>query len=88
MAAVHEANEDWVSRHRALSLNEIVAVSQQVRSETLVLLSELSGEQLLEKLPGAPWADGTIGGVLAVSGDHGRMHWLWLREGPGASTQE
>ncbi len=88
MAAVHESNEDWVSRHRALSLSEIVAVGQQVRSETLALLSELSDEQLLEKLPGAPWADGTIGGVLAVNGDHGRMHWSWLREGLGASTRE
>ena len=49
MAAVHESNEDWVSRHRALSLNEIVAVGQQVRSETLALLSEVSDEQLSEK---------------------------------------
>ena len=88
MAAVHESNEDWVSRHRALSLSEIVAVGQQVRSETLALLSEVSDEQLLEKLPGAPWADGTVGGVLAVNGDHGRMHWSWLRDCLGASTQE
>ena len=63
MAAVHESNEDWVSRHRAMSLNETVAAGQQVRSETLALLAELSDLQLLEKLPGAPWADGTIGGV-------------------------
>lgn len=39
-------------------------------------------------VPGAPWADGTVGGVLAVNGDHGRMHWSWLREGLSASTQE
>ena len=81
MASVHESNEDWVSRHRGMSLSEIVAVGQQVRGETLALLAELSDEQLLEQLPGAPWADGTIGGVLAVNGDHGRMHWSWLREG-------
>ena len=92
MAAVHESNEDWVSRHHAMSLSETVAAGQHVRSETLALLAELSDEQLLEKLPGAPWADGTIGGVLAVNGDHGRMHWSWLREGPAreglrASTQ-
>ena len=80
MAAVHESNEDWVIRHRAMSLNEIVAVGQQVRSETLALLAELSDEQLLENLPGAPWADGTIGGVLAVNGDHGRMHWSWIKQ--------
>ena len=88
MAAVHESNEDWVSRHRALTLNEIVAVGQQIRSETLTLVAELSDEQLLEKLPGAPWADGTIGGVLAVNGDHGRMHWSWVHEGLGVSRQE
>ncbi len=81
MAAVHESNEDWVATHRMKSLSEIVAVGQQVRSETLALMSELSDEQLLEKLPGAPWADGTISGVLSVNGDHGRMHWAWLREG-------
>ena len=36
----------------------------------------------------APWADGTIGGALAVNGDQGRMHWSWLREGLRASKQE
>ena len=51
-------------------------------------MKELTNEQLTEKLPGAPWADGTIGGVLAVNGDHGRVHWSWLREGLGASTQQ
>ena len=80
MAAVHESNEDWVLRHRTMSLSEVVAVGQQVRSETLALISELSDEQLLEKLPGAPWGDGTIGSVLGINGDHGRMHWSWLRE--------
>ena len=88
MAAVHESNEDWVLRHHTIPLSEIVAVGQQVRSETLALLAELSDEQLLERLPGAPWADGTIGGVLAVNGDHGRMHWSWLREGLGARTPD
>ncbi len=86
MAAVHESNEDWVARHHALSLSETVAAGQEIRSETLALLAELSDEQLLEKLPGAPWADGTVGGVLAVNGDHGRMHWSWLREGLRAAT--
>jgi hypothetical protein len=86
MAAVHESNEEWVARHRTLSLSETVAAGQQVRSETLALLAELSDEQLLEKLPGAPWADGTIGGVLAVNGDHGRVHWSWLHEGLAAQA--
>ena len=39
------------------------------------------GPAAVEKLPGAPWADGTIGGVLATNADHGRMHWHWVKEG-------
>jgi hypothetical protein len=40
----------------------------------------LSDEQLEETLPGAPWADGTIGGVLSANAGHGRMHWGWAKE--------
>jgi hypothetical protein len=58
-----------------------VALGQRARGETLALLADLSDGQLVEKLPGAPWADGTIGGVLATNADHGRMHWHWVKEG-------
>ena len=88
MAAVHRSNEDWVSANQGMSLSEIVAAGQRVRSETLALLSKLTAEELLETLPGAPWADGTIAGVLSVNGDHGRMHWSWLREGLRAAAEE
>lgn len=81
MARVHRMNEDWVREHRARTLSELVALTQAIRAETLALMAELTDEQLLEKLPGAPWADGTIGGVLAVNADHGRMHWHWVKEG-------
>jgi hypothetical protein len=81
MANVHRMNEQFVEEHRASPLSEIVALGQQQRAETLELLGALSDEQLLEKLPGAPWADGTIGGVLATNADHGRMHWKWVKEG-------
>lgn len=50
------------------------------RGATLQLLSELSDDQLEEKLGGAPWADGTIAGVLGVNADHGRGHWKWVTE--------
>ena len=81
MAAVHDMNEEWIRGHRAKSLSEVVALGQQVRAETLALLAELTDAQLAERLPGAPWADGTIGGVLAVNAAHGRMHWRWVKEG-------
>lgn len=83
MATVHEMTEQWVAVHRAKSLSEVVALGQAARSETLALLAELSDEQLASRLPGAPWADGTIGGVLGVNADHGRMHWQWAKVGLG-----
>ena len=81
MAAVHKGNEEWVAKHRSRSFSETVALGQQVRAETLALLAELSDDQLAEKLPGAPWADGTIGGVLGTNAAHGRMHWSWAKAG-------
>jgi hypothetical protein len=81
LAAVHASNERFVAEHRGGDLSAIVALGEAARAETLALLAELTEEQLAEKLPGAPWADGTIGGVLATNGDHGRQHWAWLRAG-------
>ncbi len=81
MAQVHEMTEGWVREHRAKSLSEVVALGQHARAETLALLSELSDEQLQEKMAGAPWADGVVGGVLATNADHGRMHWAWAKAG-------
>jgi len=35
---------------------------------------------LSERLEGAPWADGTLGGVLGVNVDHAHMDWTWVTE--------
>jgi hypothetical protein len=51
-----------------------------VRADTLQLLSELTDEDLASKIPGAPWGDGTVGGVLAVHAAHHRMHRHWVEE--------
>ena len=80
MAAVHAMTDEWQQRHHGKSLSEVVALGQSARALTLELLSELTDEQLEETLPGAPWGDGTIGGVLAANGDHGRMHWKWSKD--------
>ena len=81
MAGVHEMTESWVRMHGDKPLSAVVALNQAARADTLALLSELSDEQLLEPLPGAPWADGTIGAVIATNAGHGRMHWTWLTDG-------
>ncbi|MEX2238666.1 MAG: DinB family protein [Dehalococcoidia bacterium] len=86
MKGVHLRNEEWVESQRGKSLSEVFATAQRVRGETLALLSELSDDQLGEKLPGAPWADGTIGGVLGVNAHHSRMHHEWFK-GPLETAQ-
>jgi hypothetical protein len=80
MATVHAMTEEWQREHAGKSFDEVVALGQTSRAETLTLLAELSEEQLNEALPGAPWADGTIGGVLGANADHGRMHWKWVTD--------
>lgn len=81
MAGVHKWTEAWAEEHRGKSLEELVRVGLGVRSETLKLLTELTDEQLQSKIPGAPWADGTVGGIMAANADHGRMHFKWAQEG-------
>jgi hypothetical protein len=79
MVAVHAMTDEWQREHAGKSFDEVVALGQASRAVTLTLLSELTDEQLAEPLPGAPWADGTIGGVLGANAGHGRMHWGWVK---------
>ncbi len=80
MRTVHAMTEQWQREQSGKSLDEVVALGEASRAITLELLSDLTEEQLAETLPGAPWADGTIGGVLAANADHGRMHWKWVTD--------
>jgi len=84
LAVVDRMNEEWVEEHRGRTLSGVVAVGQQARAETLELLGSLSDEQLTQKIAGAPWGDGTLGGILAANADHGRMHWKWVKEATAA----
>ena len=86
MAMVHKMTEDWALKHRDASLAECVRVGQASRAETFKLLGELSDEQLATTLPGAPWADGTVGGVLSANAGHGRMHYEWVTDGWAAQA--
>jgi hypothetical protein len=84
MAAIHAWTEEWQQKHRAASLDEVVAVGQRARGESLSLLAELTDEQLASRIPGAPWADGTVGAILAANADHGRMHFNWVKDARAA----
>ena len=81
MAGVHRWTEDWAEKHRGKPLDELVRVGAETRAQTLALLSELTQEQLESKIPGTPWADSTVGGIMAANADHGRMHFKWAKEG-------
>lgn len=80
MASVHAMTDEFQLEHHLDSLSDVVALTAKARSATLGLLSELSDIQLGDRLEGAPWADGTLGGVLGVNADHGKMHWNWVTE--------
>ena len=81
MAGVHRWTEEWAERHRGKSLDELVRLGLEVRADTLKLLSELTDEQLTSVIPGTPWADSTVGGIMAANADHGRMHFKWAKDG-------
>jgi hypothetical protein len=74
MPGIHAMNDGWISEHRDKSFSEVVALGQKIRSETLALLGSLTDEQLAEKVPGAVWGDGTVGGILAINADHSHQH--------------
>jgi hypothetical protein len=80
MARVHEWNEEWQREHQEDSFSHVVAITASARGETLQLMSELTDAQLQEKLPSAPWADGTVSGVLGINADHSRTHWEWVEK--------
>ncbi len=81
MAGIHRWTEAWAEEHRGKPLDELVRVGLAVRADTLKLLSELTDDQLASKIPGTPWADGTVGGIMAANADHGRMHFKYAKEG-------
>lgn len=81
MAGIHAWTEAWAVEHRGKPFAELARIGLETRAETLALLASLTDEQLQDRIPGAPWADGTIGGILAANAAHGRMHFKWAKEG-------
>lgn len=80
MKIVNERTEAFQRDHHGASLSNVVALTAEARGETLRLLSELSDDQIGERLDGAPWGDGTIGGVLSANARHAHIHWDWATD--------
>ena len=81
LARVHRGNQENVDAHRDVDVDTLLADLDEARRDTLALLDELSDEQLAEPVPGAPWADGTVGGVLITNAYHEAQHLAWVDEG-------
>ena len=81
MIRVHQGNQDNVEEHRDDDLDTLFADLDAARADTLALIDELTDEQLAAPLPGAPWNDGSIGGVLITNAHHAIQHWAWVEEG-------
>lgn len=85
MARVHHMNEENVDAHRDDSLEVLLADLAAVRAVTLAMIDGLTDDELARAIPGAPWGDGTIAGVLQTAGFHERQHTAWIDEGLAAS---
>jgi hypothetical protein len=83
MKLVNAYTEEWAIEHRGKPLDELVRIGAEVRGDTLQLLSSLTDEQLADRIPGAPWAGGRIGGMLAVNADHALAHHGYGTDGSG-----
>lgn len=83
IAWINRQNQDYVDAHRDDSMETILADCAATRKKTLELLEQLTDEQLALPVPGAPWADGTIGGVIITNAHHEARHLAWVEEGLG-----
>ena len=81
IARVHQGNQDNVDEHRNDDLDALLAELDAARAETLALLDSLTDDELTLPVPGAPWMDGTIGGVILTNAYHEAQHWAWVEEG-------
>ncbi len=81
IARVHKGNQENVEDHRNDDLDTLLKDLDDARADTRRLLDSLTDEQLTEPVPGAPWMDGTIGGVILTNAYHEIQHWTWVEEG-------
>ena len=81
LAWIHHNNQVYVDAHRNDSLETLLADLTNAREDTLTLVGQLTDEQLSTPIPGAPWGDGTIGGVLMTNAQHETVHLRWVDEG-------
>ena len=78
LAQVHRDNEAHLETLRPLEVEALLAALSEARDETIDFINGLSEDQLSTAIPGAPWGDGTIGGVLMANAGHEHQHLGWV----------
>lgn len=81
IAWINRQNQEYVDTHHDETLETVLADRAATRAKTLELLEQLTDEQLALPVPGAPWADGTIGGIILTNAHHEARHLSWIEEG-------
>jgi hypothetical protein len=78
LAGVHRDNEAQVVSMREQDVEQLLTTLAERRAETLAFIETLDEDQLDTTIPGAPWNDGTIGGVLMTNAHHEAQHLAWV----------
>ena len=81
LAWIHQQNQAYADAHHSDNLEMVLADLAAVRKDTLALLAQLTDEQLSLPVAGAPWDDGTIGGLLITNAHHEAQHLSWVQQG-------
>lgn len=81
IARIHQMNQDHIETHREDSSETLLADLAATRATTLTLIEQCTDEQLATLVTGAPWSDGTVGGVLITNAHHAIQHMTWIKEG-------
>jgi len=81
IAGIHLANQRHVEELASLSLDELFAELGAARADTLAFIDEHDDETLARRVPGSPWGDGTIGGMLGRNAAHQINHLRAYQEG-------
>ena len=80
-AAIHLANQRHVEDVATRSLDELFAELRAARADTLAFIDAHNDETLARPVPGSPWGDGTIGGMLGRNAAHQINHMRAYQEG-------
>jgi hypothetical protein len=80
-AAIHRDNQRHVEELASRSLDQLFDDLRSARTATLAFIDAHEETVLATPVPGSPWGDGTIGGLLGRNAAHELIHLQTFQEG-------